>query len=619
MKKLCVLFVAQVVFCVSAFAQGVGSFSLINADTDKPINKIVEGSTFNLAILPKHLSIRANTSPTVVGSVRFGYDGNANYRTESAYPYSINGDTNGNFPPFSLTLGKHTLTGTAYSKANAGGTIVGKAFRVHFAVVRLSPTPSPEPTAVPTITATPIVIATTTSTPTPTVTPTETPTLTPTATQTATPTETPTATPTPTVVPTPVADIVFTPTYLDAVIDNPNIGFQTTQKPLSAISNPRNIPSNSEVFRLYAEEVNTAPGVYNWTVLDNAIAKAKASGQTLNIRFIHYDPWGGNWLRNYIPGTLTKCISTPPDGDGLSHWAPDFDSPITLARHREFVQAFAARYNNNTTIGHVDIGIASYGEGHNYCQVVSSSGGPLPLPLESSVRQIVKDYRDFVTKPLVIVLDNLPARQEAKIYGLAWRVDCWGGPNHEGLKGDLYHEWMTNPDMTQNWKVAPVLLECCGAMTATTSYTIAQKVQQALDKHASIINTKNAFTLTDAQWPDWEKLLKRLGYRYTVRQVKFKSVVVAGAQTAVNVNLENLGVAPCYSNYSLAIKVGEIVDLRPACKLPGAYSESANFTLTPGLYPVKIAIVENGKPAVKFANVERDSDGWINAGQLKVE
>ena len=82
------------VFAIAAPAkaetQSVVSFTLINADTDSPIpgyDPLPNGATLNLATLPtRRLNIRANTSPSTIGSVRFGYDSNANYRIQNGNP-----------------------------------------------------------------------------------------------------------------------------------------------------------------------------------------------------------------------------------------------------------------------------------------------------------------------------------------------------------------------------------------------------------------------------------------------------------------------------------------------------------------------------------------------------
>jgi hypothetical protein len=50
--------------------QSVVSFDLINADTDQVIGPLNDGDILNLATLPtRNLNVRANTSPSTVGSV----------------------------------------------------------------------------------------------------------------------------------------------------------------------------------------------------------------------------------------------------------------------------------------------------------------------------------------------------------------------------------------------------------------------------------------------------------------------------------------------------------------------------------------------------------------------
>lgn len=104
----------------------VAGFTLINADTDQPIvgfDPVPEGAVIDLSTLPTvNLTLRANTQPAVVGSVRFGLDGNPNHRVESAAPYALFGDTNGHYNAWNLGSGVHTVTGTPYSGGQASGT-----------------------------------------------------------------------------------------------------------------------------------------------------------------------------------------------------------------------------------------------------------------------------------------------------------------------------------------------------------------------------------------------------------------------------------------------------------------------------------------------------------------
>jgi regulation of enolase protein 1 (concanavalin A-like superfamily) len=110
--------------------------TLINADTDQPITaSLSNGAVLDFAALPtRNLSIRANTTPAAVGSVRFAYDGNANFKIENSAPYAIAGDQNGtDYLPWTPTLGAHTLTATPYTAADLGG-VAGTPLTINFTV-----------------------------------------------------------------------------------------------------------------------------------------------------------------------------------------------------------------------------------------------------------------------------------------------------------------------------------------------------------------------------------------------------------------------------------------------------------------------------------------------------
>jgi CubicO group peptidase (beta-lactamase class C family) len=107
---------------------------LMNADTDQPIQPLTGGATITLAELPTtRLNVRAETSPATVGSVRFGLDGAANYRTETNAPYALAGDDLGNYRPWTPSVGTHTIKATAYTGSSATGT-AGPTLSVTFTV-----------------------------------------------------------------------------------------------------------------------------------------------------------------------------------------------------------------------------------------------------------------------------------------------------------------------------------------------------------------------------------------------------------------------------------------------------------------------------------------------------
>ena len=79
---------------------------------------ISENAAIDLAKVGTALSIRANTTPKIVGSVDFVLDGTYTH-TENVVPYTLCSDNgNGTITTCPFTLGAHTLVVTPYSGAN---------------------------------------------------------------------------------------------------------------------------------------------------------------------------------------------------------------------------------------------------------------------------------------------------------------------------------------------------------------------------------------------------------------------------------------------------------------------------------------------------------------------
>ncbi|GAB3163293.1 PKD domain-containing protein [Telluribacter humicola] len=116
--------------------QAVASFTLINADTDQPIRDLVPNDVLNLATLStKNLNIRAITSPSTVGSVKFVLSGTQSWTlTESVAPYAMTGDNSGNYNAWTPAVGDYSLTATPYTGASAGGT-TGNQLTIGFTVI----------------------------------------------------------------------------------------------------------------------------------------------------------------------------------------------------------------------------------------------------------------------------------------------------------------------------------------------------------------------------------------------------------------------------------------------------------------------------------------------------
>jgi len=114
---------------------------VVNADTDTDVMELTPGATLNLAVTGPNLNLRVDTSPPIIGSVKFALDGNASYRTDLAAPYSIGGDNIwDDYQPWTPSLGSHSLTVTPQA---------GTAVTLPFSVISQLPTNSPAANAGP--------------------------------------------------------------------------------------------------------------------------------------------------------------------------------------------------------------------------------------------------------------------------------------------------------------------------------------------------------------------------------------------------------------------------------------------------------------------------------------
>ena len=135
------IWLCLILFFISntSWAQSLSSFTLVDAQTNQDIMKLVDGSEVDLAVHPSNFfNIRADVD-NATASVRFDWNGQFNFRTESAAPYTLFGDDNGDYNGMSLNLGLNSLSGTPFSGAGASGN-AGAALNISFTVINSSNT-----------------------------------------------------------------------------------------------------------------------------------------------------------------------------------------------------------------------------------------------------------------------------------------------------------------------------------------------------------------------------------------------------------------------------------------------------------------------------------------------
>jgi hypothetical protein len=201
---------------------------------------------------------------------------------------------------------------------------------------------------------------------------------------------------------------------------------------------------------------------------------------------------------------------------------------------------------------------------------------------------------------------------------------------------DVYPEQIIQSGMAEAWRHAPVSMEICGTFLSWRDKQgygekeVRYIFDQALKWHVSSFNAKSS--PVPAEWrPLVDEWLKRMGYRLVLRRFTYPARVRPHGVLPFTSWWENKGVAPCYRNFRLALRlVGSrqtqvlVTDADIRTWLPGdALYDDRIFVpadLPEGDYQLQIGLVDPDTrvPRVRLAIEGRD-DGWYPLGRITVQ
>jgi hypothetical protein len=316
--------------------------------------------------------------------------------------------------------------------------------------------------------------------------------------------------------------------------------------------------------------------------------------------------------------------------DGKS-WQPDYTAPIYLEKQAQIIAAFGERYDGHPGLDHVDIGsMGRWGEWH-------TSGTGMETPPFEVQKQIVDMYLEAFTKtPLVMLIAQAEALAYAVEHGAGWRADClgdMGGFSKTWCHMDWYPTQLEKAGIEDCWKSARVVFETCWTMQHwhDQGWDVDEIFERALAMHPSAVNNKSSAVPED-WWPQVNEFSKKMGYRLVLRRLEHPATVRAGGELQLKMQWENLGCAPCYDFYPLALEL--VGDEGPARRmmtsadlrqwLPGTHEVAETIKLpgdlSAGQYILRLAFVDphTDEPALKLAISGRDEEGWYGVSEIVV-
>jgi hypothetical protein len=442
--------------------------------------------------------------------------------------------------------------------------------------------------------------------------------------------------------------IIVRPKGIDDVLVNPGIGFMTFQRfngdqlnpgtgwtegfPIEYqpfhghLENPHYPLTSIAYFRIYWKFIEPADGQYRWDLIDTALKTAHRRGQTLMLRIAPY----GTEPETDVPDWYRAIVGDESKKSLIVKLRTDPENPLYAERFTRLVRELGKRYDGHPDLESVDLSIVGpWGEGEGTAGL-----------REATMRALVDGYLDsFQITPLVMQpTDRRTNRYALSRKNVGWRADCLGDMRCVDGRSrchmfDYYPESIINFGVEDAWRKAPVTLEACWVMQhwKDQGWDIDYIIDQSLKWHISSFNGKSS-AVPDECWPQVNRWLKKMGYRFALRRFAYPATVRPPGKLAFTTWWENQGVAPCYKQFPLAIRLTHdkttevlVTDADIRSWLPGDnVYDSAVFLppeMPPGEYDLSIALLDpvSHQPKVKLAIAGIEPDGWYELGKIKVE
>ncbi|HLZ60534.1 MAG TPA: DUF4832 domain-containing protein [Ktedonosporobacter sp.] len=424
----------------------------------------------------------------------------------------------------------------------------------------------------------------------------------------------------------------------DPEIGNPQRGPQYA----GSEAPPQGWPLTDRYDRFCWSHLETAEGQYDFSRIDDGIAKAKAAGYTFGWRIMPVNTGGSGesclpqYLKDALPGSFT--VNTNSE----KVFIPDYNDPKYLERVQALVTALGQRYDSNPNVGMLDMSFyGCWGEWNESCTTNGEGPGKGIMSAENRQKLIDLQFQAFPHKRFLMLTEH----QDSLDYALNYqrplrtgvRIDCLGEPGADGLGGA--RKTLDNDATAHNqWKIAPLYFEYCKGPD------FSKALQDIKQYHASIIgdglgNIQDFSSYSSSDQDLMTQNYKASGYRFELNGISLPKTLTPGSDFTVYSKWTNENTAPAYqpwnvmmqlrgSNNAVVWQGKSQLDLQQPFSddSPGGDSTVATdkFTLPGNLahgnYQVCVQITDPGQvyAPLALANVGRADDGSYCAGSVSI-
>jgi hypothetical protein len=353
-------------------------------------------------------------------------------------------------------------------------------------------------------------------------------------------------------------------------------------------------------YRFRWSEIQTEPGVYNWTYFDRWVRNAIDNRAKFSFGIMPVSQGEGymsvGGARLDFPLYLHNQMQSEANKDWIANgmWIPNWNSPSYLSACRSLLAAVRDHLNNTTyngvrfvdAIGYQDIRLyGNWGEWHNWPYEYSTPAGRVAT--SATLNTLIDYYLTMFPDMFLVSMvsgykaggsASTPVDVSYKLLTastskgkLGWRWDTFGDNDYadvfEGNTGS-YNGMRFDTAIVNRWRYAPIVGEPSswydgvsnnGASSAyyrLIGTPRGQEGGQVEFYHVSMIGNGNYSSVSDAAMrSNIIEASKKMGYRIVLEGGGLSGQFQPGGSISVNLRWRNVGVAPVYEDWDVVFEL----------------------------------------------------------------
>lgn len=305
-------------------------------------------------------------------------------------------------------------------------------------------------------------------------------------------------------------------------------------------------------------DLEPRPGVYDFTAIDQAIAKATSEGRRFGFRVRALVGEQGSSVPTWLMGRMKRGWWHDVSGDGTyDTYVPDWNDPAFVQGATALVAALGSRYEGHPQVAFVENGMYGvWGEWNMWRYPYPNGAGTERMTLANKQALVDAYIAAFPTTPLVMMTDDADALVYAmeRSPRIGWRRDSLGDEYFGSIKHDE-RRWNAIKD---RWKSALVITELINPSQQTDPDSYLQAIEQVREFRVSMVGNGNTLpwrTLSQQGREALERLGKVAGYRLMLNELALPKRLVVGVPFDVRTSWSNLGSAPLYEPWEVTIQL----------------------------------------------------------------